>query len=281
HHESKIKARMEWVEKIVQALDDDRFVLHAQPIVDLQKMETIWHELLIRMVDEQGELVPPGAFLYVAERFDLIQTIDRMVIRKAIAYMEEEGRQGRRLPVSVNVSGRSLGDPELLEIIEEDLERSRHVNPADLVIEVTETAAVSDMPAARMFSERLSELGCRLALDDFGAGFGSFYYLKHLPFDVLKIDGEFVRGCASNPTDLLVIKALVDIARGMGKVTVAEFVGDDEIIRLLLREGVDLGQGYHLGKPRPLDELLAEQAEAATRVLPDIVVDEAATKSTD
>jgi diguanylate cyclase (GGDEF)-like protein/PAS domain S-box-containing protein len=254
--ESKIKARMEWVEKIVRALDEDRFTLHAQPIVDLQKMEVSWHELLIRMVDEEGELVPPGAFLYVAERFDLIQSIDRMVVRKAIDHMEAEGRQGRRLPVSVNVSGRSLGDPELLEIIEEDLARAKHVNPHDLVLEVTETAAVSDIPAARLFSERLSELGCRLALDDFGAGFGSFYYLKHLPFDVLKIDGEFVRGCATNPTDRLVIKALVDIARGMGKVTVAEFVGDDEIVRLLLREGVDLGQGYHLGKPRPLEELL-------------------------
>lgn len=260
-HESKIKARMEWVEKIVQALDEDRFTLHAQPIVDLQKMEVAWHELLIRMVDEEGELVPPGAFLYVAERFDLIQTIDRMVVRKAIEHMEAEGRRGRRLPVSVNVSGRSLGDPELLEIIEEDLARARHVDPHDLVLEVTETAAVSDIPAARMFSERLSELGCRLALDDFGAGFGSFYYLKHLPFDVLKIDGEFVRGCATNPTDRLVIKALVDIARGMGKVTVAEFVGDDEIVRLLLREGVDLGQGYHLGKPRPLEELLGPYPE--------------------
>lgn len=273
-HESKIKARMEWVEKIVQALDEDRFVLHAQPIVDLQKMEVAWHELLIRMVDEQGELVPPGAFLYVAERFDLIQTIDRMVIRKAIEHMEREGRAGRSLPVSVNVSGRSLGDPELLQIIEEDLARAKHVNPHDLVLEVTETAAVSDIPSARIFSERLTELGCRLALDDFGAGFGSFYYLKHLPFDVLKIDGEFVRGCATNPTDRLVIKALVDIARGMRKVTVAEFVGDDEIVRLLLREGVDLGQGYHLGKPRPLEELLgpdieqeaaAETAEAAAR----------------
>ncbi len=271
--ESKIKARMEWVEKIVQALDEDRFVLHAQPIVDLQKMEVSWHELLIRMVDEEGELVPPGAFLYVAERFDLIQTIDRMVIRKAIEYMEQEGRAGRRLPVSVNVSGRSLGDPELLEIIEEDLGRAKHVNPYDLVLEVTETAAVSDIAAARIFSERLNELGCRLALDDFGAGFGSFYYLKHLPFDVLKIDGEFVRGCATNPTDRLVIKALVDIARGMGKVTVAEFVGDDEIVRLLLREGVDLGQGYHLGKPRPLEELLgpavddevSAEAKAAAR----------------
>jgi EAL domain-containing protein (putative c-di-GMP-specific phosphodiesterase class I) len=130
------------------------------------------------------------------------------------------------------------------------------VAPHDLVVELTETAAVADIPRARTFAEALRALGCRFALDDFGAGFGSFYYLKHLPFDVLKIDGEFVKNAAADATDRLVISAVAEIARGLGKNTVAEFVPDDRTIELLLALGVDNGQGYHLGMPRPLEEVM-------------------------
>ena len=134
------------------------------------------------------------------------------------------------------------------------------MDPSRLTFEITETAAVANIAKARAFAERLSELGCKFALDDFGAGFGSFYYLKHLPFDFLKIDGEFVKGCASSKTDRLLIEAVVGIARGMGKRTIAEFVGDDETVRTLQRLGVDFGQGYHLGRPEPLEELLGVAA---------------------
>jgi EAL domain-containing protein (putative c-di-GMP-specific phosphodiesterase class I) len=126
------------------------------------------------------------------------------------------------------------------------------VDPKQLIFEVTETAAIGNMAAARGCAERLRALGCRFALDDFGAGFGSFYYLKHLPFDFIKIDGEFVRSCTIDPTDRLVVRAVVELARGMQKQTIAEFVGDEETLAILQELGVDYVQGFHLGKPAPL-----------------------------
>jgi EAL domain-containing protein (putative c-di-GMP-specific phosphodiesterase class I) len=253
----RIKAQMTWLQRIDRALQEDRFVLHAQPIVDLARDEIVQYEVLLRMVDEHGDVIPPDAFLPVAERFGTIGAIDRWVVSHAIREMGAVRVAGGRLPLAVNVSGLSAGDPELLDLIERELAHAG-IEPCDLVVELTETAAVADIPRARRFAEALRELGCRFALDDFGAGFGSFYYLKHLPFDVLKIDGEFVKHADTNPTDRLVIAAVTEIARGMGKQTVAEFVPNDTAIDLLLRNGVDFGQGHHLGRPRPLRELLAQ-----------------------
>jgi EAL domain-containing protein (putative c-di-GMP-specific phosphodiesterase class I) len=162
----------------------------------------------------------------------------------------------RDIALEINLSGRSLGDNALLEQIDGEIREAR-VAPERIIFEITETAAIASITKARAFGEHLSEIGCRFALDDFGAGFGSFYYLKHLRFDFLKIDGEFIRDCRSNDTDKLVIQSIVGIARGMGKSTIAEFVGDDETVRLLTRLGVDYGQGYHLGVPAPLDEQVA------------------------
>jgi EAL domain-containing protein (putative c-di-GMP-specific phosphodiesterase class I) len=248
---ARTMGRMTWVERIRGALEEDRFTLLAQPIVELSTGRILQHELLLRMQEETGDLIRPGAFLDTAERLDVVQEIDRWVVRRAIAMLEERERHGRALTVEVNISARSLGDPQLLELIEAELGRARI--PAErLIFEVTETAAVANMPAARGFGERLSELGCRFALDDFGAGFGSFYYLKHLPFDFLKIDGEFVRNCTNSHTDRLLIGAVVDIAHGLKKKTIAEIVRDDQTVRLLTRLGVDYGQGYHLGRPQPL-----------------------------
>jgi EAL domain-containing protein (putative c-di-GMP-specific phosphodiesterase class I) len=165
---------------------------------------------------------------------------------------ENRGPDGH-LPLHVNVSGLSLGEPELLELIEDGLHRTG-IAPERLTFEINETAAVRHIAHARHFGERLAELGCKLAVDDFGAGFGSFSYLKHLPFDYLKIDGEFVRNCAGNKTDRLVIEALVGIAHGLGKPTIAESVGDAETVNLLTRLGVDYGQGPHHGHPVPIDD---------------------------
>jgi EAL domain-containing protein (putative c-di-GMP-specific phosphodiesterase class I) len=178
---------------------------------------------------------PRGAtdgFLYIAERVDLVQEIDAWVIQQAIRAASNDSESAGSVPLSVNLSGRSIGEPRLLELIEHELAASK-APPQRLSFEITETAAVRHITHARRFSERLAELGCRLALDDFGAGFGSFFYLKHLPFDYLKIDGEFVRNCRSSKTDRLVIEAVVKIAQGLGKSTVAEHVGDDETVRLL------------------------------------------------
>jgi EAL domain-containing protein (putative c-di-GMP-specific phosphodiesterase class I) len=188
--------------------------------------------------------------------------IDRWVVSRAIRMVGAERRRGRELVVEVNLSGASAGCPDLLELIERELSAAE-VSPRQIIFEITETIAVSNIPRAQHFAARLADLGCRFALDDFGAGFGSFYYLKHLPFDYLKIDGEFVRHCASDATDRLVIQAVVDIARGLGKRTVAEKVGDAETAELLRSLGVDHGQGFHLGEPAPLADWLSEPSAVA------------------
>ena len=254
---TRTEARISWADMIRDALAEDRFVLHAQPIVDLATGEATQYELLLRMRGADGELIGPAAFLPVAERFDLMAAIDKWVVTRAIRMVGAERRRGRELTVEVNISGRSAGDPELLALIESEL-RTSDVCPSQIIFEITETIAVSNIPRAQHFAARLADLGCRFALDDFGAGFGSFYYLKHLPFDYLKIDGEFVRHSAADPTDQLVIQAVVDIARGLGKRTVAEHVGDAETAELLHRMGVDHAQGFHLGKPAPLGDWLPE-----------------------
>jgi diguanylate cyclase (GGDEF)-like protein len=254
-----IEHRLEWVERIRTALEEDGFTLYAQPVVEAAGGETMQLELLIRMLDPGGEPIAPASFLPIAERFGLIGEIDRWVVTQAIRILSEQARFGRRPKVEVNLSGHSLGDPELAVHIDREL-RGSDVDPTQLVFEVTETAAIGNIEAAQHFAVRLAELGCRFALDDFGAGFGSFYYLKHLPFDFIKIDGEFVRNLVEDETNRLVISAVVDLARGLGKRTIAEFVGD-EATALALRElGVDYLQGFYLGRPAPLDAYLEEPA---------------------
>jgi diguanylate cyclase (GGDEF)-like protein/PAS domain S-box-containing protein len=252
------QGRVSWVDVIRDGLDEERFVLQAQPIMNLATGDTGQFELLLRLRDPLGELISPAAFLPAAERYDLIGAIDRWVVKRSIAMLAEENRRGRRLTFEVNISGRSAGDDELLALIEGEL-RANEVDPAQIIFEITETTAVADIPRAQDFAHRLAALGCRFALDDFGAAFASFYYLKHLPFDYLKIDGEFVRGCVADHTDQLVIKAVVDIARGLGKSTVAEMVGDEETLELVRRLGVDYVQGFHIGKPAPLARWLVDR----------------------
>jgi diguanylate cyclase (GGDEF)-like protein len=243
-------ARVSWPDIIRDGLDEDRFVLQAQPIMNLASGEIGQYELLLRLRDPFGELISPAAFLPAAERYDLIGAIDRWVVSRSIAMLAEERRRGRRLTFEVNISGRSTGDPDLLALIEGEL-RTHEVEPSQVIFEITETTAVANIPRAQDFAHRLAALGCRFALDDFGAAFASFYYLKHLPFDYLKIDGEFIRGCVTDRTDQLVIRAVVDIARGLGKTTVAEMVGDEETLALVRALGVDHAQGFHIGHLEP------------------------------
>ena len=239
------------------ALAEKRFVLHGQPVLNLAEQRVETCELLIRMRSENGgELISPNAFLYAAERFGLIASIDSWVVSRAVDLIAEQARKGRRVVLNVNISGRSIADPAVDAHIERELYESG-IDPACLVFEVTETAAIGNIEAAVAFSQRLQHRGCRFALDDFGAGFASFYYLKRLPFDFLKIDGDFVRGLPESGVDQLVISAIVTIARGMGKQTIAEFVTDQETSDLLLASGVEFAQGFHIGRPAPVEEILA------------------------
>jgi EAL domain-containing protein (putative c-di-GMP-specific phosphodiesterase class I) len=249
---ARATAKLTWAERIRDALDrDDGFVLHMQPILDLATDQISHSELLLRMRDEYGNLIAPSAFLPAAERFGLIHAIDRWVVRRAIEMIAEGGEAGR-LPVSVNLSGDSVvGDPHLLEMIEREIKQCS-VDPSMLIFEVTETAAIANMPEATAFARRVNELGASLALDDFGTGFGSFYYLKHLPVGYVKLDGEFIQNLPQSEVDAHMVNAIVGIAQGLGIKTVAESVSDEETIQVLRRHGVDYAQGFYVGRPAPV-----------------------------
>jgi diguanylate cyclase (GGDEF)-like protein len=251
---SSTQTRLQWVDRLRCALAEDRLVLAAQPIRDLQSGAVVHHELLLRLRDPDGTLVAPGQFLPIAEQFGLIGEIDRWVVTTAIRTLA--ANTDRDLVLEVNLSGSSLGDPDLLSTIRQELVAGA-VDPRRIIFEITETAAVTNLDEARAFATELRGLGCRFALDDFGAGFGSFTYLKQLPFDFLKIDGQFVRHSATSATDRVILESLVHAARGLGKRTIAEFVEDERTEHLMGELGVDLVQGYHVGRPADLDEMIA------------------------
>ncbi len=247
--------RRPWLARLRRALQENLFAVHYQPIVALSDGRPSHYEALVRLADEpSGRLVAPGRFLPAAERYGLIRDIDRLVLAHVAALL---GRHGARngaddggARVAVNMSALSVTDPTMLAHIERCLD-DHGVDPHRLVIEITETASISDMDHAQAFCRGVSALGCAIALDDFGAGFGSFQYLTRLPFDYLKIDGGFVRALPSSPNDQLVVQALVGLARGMGKRTIAEYVTDRATLQLLRGYGVDYAQGFEIGRPHP------------------------------
>jgi diguanylate cyclase (GGDEF)-like protein/PAS domain S-box-containing protein len=240
-----------WVARLRDALEHDRFELLAQPVLGLRSREIELYELLLRLRDEDGELCGPEAFMGVADRFDLTEAIDRWVLRRALALQREPAGAG--LCLAVNLSARSIG-PAVIELLEREIADAGG-GPTSLIVEIKETAAIADLQQARTFAEALERLGLRMSLDDFGAGLGSFSSLRALPIDYLKIDGQFVGGLAGNPVDREIVKAIVALARAAGRRTVAEFVSDQETLELLAELGVDLAQGFHVGRPRPLEEL--------------------------
>jgi diguanylate cyclase (GGDEF)-like protein/PAS domain S-box-containing protein len=249
-------AHLAWGQRISDAIADERLVLHAQPIYGITEDTVVGAELLLRLRDEQGALVMPGRFLYIAERLGLVTPLDQWVAGEAVVLLEKLKRINPQFHIEVNLSAHSVGDADLADHLV-DLVTSHDIDPTRLVFELTETAAVANIETAREFADRLGRLGCRFALDDFGAGFGSFYYLKHLPFDFVKIDGEFVEKSPVNFTDRLILSSIVDIARGLGKKTIAEFVASAEIKQVCIDQGVDYLQGYHVGRPVPMEEVLA------------------------
>ena len=255
-----MRARVTWGDQVRDALEQDRFILYQQPILDLAADRVTRHELLLRMVSDDGEVIPPGAFLHIAEESGLIREIDRWVVSEAVALVAAHERNGHKLKLSVNLSGPSVSDPQLLEVVERELSESG-IDPTSLIFEVTETAAIINIEKAKLFGRRLADLGCAFALDDFGAGFGSFYYLKHLPFDYLKIDGDFIRNLPDNAPDQLTVQAIVQIARGLHKRTIAEFVESQPTLELLRLYGVDYAQGYHIGRPVPVTESWTEATQ--------------------
>jgi PAS domain S-box-containing protein len=239
---------LNWVGRIRDALDEDRFVLHAQPIIDLSSREVVAHELLLRMVDHDGVIIAPRQFLPAAEQFGLIEDIDRWVLGQSVKLA------ARGTKVHFNISGKSLGSRELISDLRKAL-RDTGADPGLLVCEITETAVAKDEDVAEVFVQELSALGCGIALDDFGVGYGGFAYLKRLPITVLKIDIEFVEDLVENPQNQYVVKAIVALARGFGRLTVAEGVENQATLKILEGYGVDFAQGFTIGCPAAIDTI--------------------------
>ena len=251
-----LKRRQTTASRIRDALTGDRLSLHTQPIRSLASGVIERYELLLRMTSEEGELLPAASFIEAAERSGMIQELDRWVVGRALELLVERERQGAPLSLHVNLSGASLTDASVLEFIERRLDEGG-ADPSHCTFEITETASVYDYDAASGFADRLTDVGCQVAIDGYGAGFSPFHYLKTIPFDLIKIDGAFVRDMPRSDADQLTVKAIVQIARGLGKTTIAEYVQDDETIEMLREYGVDMAQGFHLGRPVDLDEMLA------------------------
>ena len=249
--ETKVAQQVEqaiWLGRIRDALDTDGFVLHVQPIMDVQTGAVVQNEVLIRMrdPDDPENFIPPGMFLPVAEELGLAPAIDRWVLLHGLRLA------ATGMPVQINLSATSLDDPTLPHLIEQLLDETG-ADPASVIFEITETALLNSAVNAGRFAVRVHELGCRLALDDFGTGYGGFTYLKQLPIDELKIDIEFVRDATTNPASRHVIDAVVSLARAFGLRTVGEGVEDQATLDILEDLQVDYAQGYFLGRPGPID----------------------------
>lgn len=236
--------------RVADALGTDRFTLFAQPILELQTNLVLRHELLLRVLDENGNPQSPTHVLDTAERLDAVYDIDLWVVERAMEVAAS-------LPAhafQINLSGRTVGDPRLTAEVEALVDRYA-VNPEQLTFEITETALIGNLSEARNFADRIRDLGCQLALDDFGSGYASFRYLRLFPIDLVKIDGEYVRDLVHSPQDQVLVQALVHVCQAYGIHTVAEFVQDEATLRMLREFGVDFAQGYLIGRPEPVSAL--------------------------
>ncbi|MDB5901781.1 MAG: signal transduction protein [Betaproteobacteria bacterium] len=254
--------RVHWAKRIRDALDDDRITLFAQPVVRLKDQKAMHHEVLVRLRDDQGGFILPSTFIEIAESLSLVQELDLQVVEKLLAFMREHNQVGKKLRYFVNLSRVSIADPHWVKRLM-SLLTATQVDPTQLVFEITETAAMSEIDVTLSFINRLKDIGCRFALDDFGAGFSSFYYLKRFEVDYLKIDGSFIRDLATDEGSRLFVRALNDVARGLSKQVVAEWVESPEALKLLVEMGAQYGQGYIFRKPMPI----ADTVRAATNRL--------------
>ncbi len=245
---------MQWYNRIPQALEADRFILYAQTIEPIKPEPNtkLRFEILIRIKGESGEIIPPGAFMPAAERYNLASSIDRWVIETTLDWLASTPGALDKLELcAINLSGQSLGDPLFCSFVIAQLERCR-VPAEKICFELTESAVVTNLANAFEFMKKLGAHGCRFALDDFGSGLSSLGYLKTLPVDILKIDGLFVRNIMDDPVELALVRSINEIAQLLGKKTIAEYVENEGVLDQLRLLGVDYVQGYGVGVPVPL-----------------------------
>jgi diguanylate cyclase (GGDEF)-like protein len=256
------RGELSWVSQISRALEEDRMRLYFQPIVPLENAASPLHyEMLVRMIDEQGNTVPPMAFLPAAERYNLMPTLDRWVVSTMLNTFGP-GRSGPANAMYVaNLSGQSLSDDGFLAFVLDCLARSA-LPPCQVCFEITETAAIANLRGATRFIKVLRDHGCSFALDDFGSGLSSFGYLKNLPVDYLKIDGSFIKDMVNDEIDAAMVAAINEIGHVMGIRTIAEFVESEAVMERLRAIGVDYAQGYWVARPEPIDALLRQTPPA-------------------
>ncbi|NOX09312.1 MAG: EAL domain-containing protein [Gammaproteobacteria bacterium] len=247
---------MGWAARVREMLEHDRFQLVYQPIFSTDDGQVQDYEVLVRMVCEDGGVILPGGFMPAAERFGLIHAVDRWIVKHAILKLSELHNSGRQVAFSINLSGKAFEDETLLPMIR-DLITETRLDPKWITFEVTETAAIANINAATTFIHALKDIGCQFALDDFGSGFSSFAYLKHLPVDRLKIDGAFVHAMANAPVDQAMVQSMNQVAHALGKKTVAEHVEDEATLNLLKEYGIDFVQGNHIGIPQNSPEVIS------------------------
>jgi diguanylate cyclase (GGDEF)-like protein/PAS domain S-box-containing protein len=247
-NKADMAADMGWATQVRAMLEHDRFQLVFQPIIATSDGEILDYEVLVRMVCDDGQIILPGGFMPAAERFGLIHSVDRWIVRRAIEQLHQLHLQGQQTSFSINLSGKAFEDATLLPMIH-DLLDSTGLDPVFVTFEITETAAIANLAAAEQFIGALKDIGCQFALDDFGSGFSSFAYLKHLPVDKLKIDGAFVKGMAHSSVDQAMVESMNQVAHALGKETVAECVENAETLQILKTMGVDRAQGNFIGLP--------------------------------
>jgi len=252
-HRARERETINWVGRVRDALDEDRLVLYAQPIINLHTRAVTMHELLLRMIDRDGSVIRPGLFLPAAEQYDLIEDVDCWVLAQAIKHA------AHGMKVHFNISGKTLGSRRLINVLLRGLDETG-ADPALLVCEITETALAEDAAGAEAYVEELSKLGCEIALDDFGTGYGGFTYLKQLPVTHIKIDIQFIHDLTENPQNQHIVKAIVNLAQGFERKTIAEGAETHATLDLLEKYGVDYAQGFAIGRPAPIDTEAPDQA---------------------
>lgn len=237
-----------------KAISNDWFDLYLQPIVKLADESVSHYEVLVRMIDNQGDMHSPDIFVPAAESSGLINKLDFWVVDRALSLLERLPLEQANVSLSINLSGDGLETPAILQLIKSKLEY-HSINPTRIMFELTETAAVKDVQKTRETISKLRALGCRFAIDDFGTGFSSFSYIKNYPVDFIKIDGMFIKNLPNEPTDQILVKSMIEIAHNLGKKVIAEYVENEEIMDLLRQYGTDYVQGYHLGRPMPAKQV--------------------------
>lgn len=249
---------VDWRSRIRNALDKDKFILHYQPIFDISKGRIAHYEALLRMTDDDGSIIPPGRFIPIAEQSGLIMDIDQYVIERAMEDLKYFINTGRDIHIAINVSAKALANGDFAQRLTETKKDYPSLSK-NIIFELTETAAIEDIKATADIIHRCKQMGYQFSIDDFGIGYSSWMYLRELPVDYVKIDGAFVRNLANSREDYLFVKAINDVAHGLGKKTVAEFVEDSESLRLITELGVDYAQGYFIGKPS--DQIFNEKLD--------------------